>query len=429
MWRDFLINGRSIIESDFKIDFPRSSFMAFIKFDLLKSRFSSFYGINNTPTSSDFVGFGLTQNRCYIIEAKNFGKIQDLSNKETLERLERNLSKKLVDTLLILAGVLEGKEKRLLFQTLWDKGVVYYLLVGEEKTKSIIKVIEYLERKITQNLKVCGYKKIKVYFITLDKLQKKLNKLENMEGITMSSKTVKNLDKICAEYGMELLSSFCELNTERLNNTINLVEFENIVNEFQDPKETDNFDKSKKEEYINKLKNKIENKISEILNSPLLDIEKYLIVTWVIYPFKKKLLGFDFNKISALSKERERIQKLIKAVKLQFVFSSSQFETEITKALGVLVEDGPFAYMIWLKSQDKEPHRAMLIQTARILQKLNLIRKIKHDDDLREKIEDAFLNEISSDLTKTLFTKTILEKMLIYGRYKAKAMQNEAGGK
>ena len=67
----------------------------------------------------------------------------------------------------------------------------------------------------------------------------------------------------------------------------------------------------------------------------------------------------------------------------------------------------------------------MLIQTARILMELNLIKDISTDKDLKEELEKAFLEEISSDLTKILFVKTILEKMLIYARYKAKAMQHE----
>lgn len=80
--------------------------------------------------------------------------------------------------------------------------------------------------------------------------------------------------------------------------------------------------------------------------------------------------------------------------------------------------------MIWLKSQDKEPHQAMLIQTGRILGELNVIKKIGTNENLKAKIEDKFLNALS-DLTKALFIKTILEKMLTYARYKAKAMQNE----
>ncbi|SDN71786.1 hypothetical protein SAMN04488516_10592 [Desulfonauticus submarinus] len=94
------------------------------------------------------------------------------------------------------------------------------------------------------------------------------------------------------------------------------------------------------------------------------------------------------------------------------------FETEITKALGIIVEDGPFAFLIWLESQKDDPHIAMMSITKELLLKLKLI------EDSNIDIEKKFL-KLSEDLTKTLFVKTILEKMLIYARYKAKAMQHE----
>ena len=94
------------------------------------------------------------------------------------------------------------------------------------------------------------------------------------------------------------------------------------------------------------------------------------------------------------------------------------FETEITKALGIIVEDGPFAFLIWLESQKNEPHIAMMSTAKELLFKLKLI------EDSNIDIEKKFL-KLSEDLTKTLFVKTILEKMLIYARYKAKAMQHE----
>lgn len=101
MWKDFVINGKTITESDFTIRFPQSSIF-FIDFDKLKNHFSLSYGINDTPSSSDCVCIGLSQNKCccYIIEAKNFDRIQNLKDEKILNKLEISLSKKLVDTLL-----------------------------------------------------------------------------------------------------------------------------------------------------------------------------------------------------------------------------------------------------------------------------------------------------------------------------------------
>ena len=192
-----------------------------------------------------------------------------------------------------------------------------------------------------------------------------------------------NLDKICAEYGMDLLNLPAEL-YEKTNGLI---------------KSSSNFSDFKNKNY-NEFD--LSDSLKKFLGYGLIDPLKYL---------QNKINGEKFDKL----KEKDH----------PLSFDSKSFETEITKALGILVEDGPFAYFIWLKSQDKEPHQAMLIQTARILMELNLIKDISTDKDLKEELEKAFLEEISSDLTKILFVKTILEKMLIYARYKAKAMQHE----
>jgi hypothetical protein len=243
-----------------------------------------------------------------------------------------------------------------------------------------------------------------------------------MSGIVQT-----NLDKICAEYGMDLLNKFSSLDIERLKRSVTFNGLENIVEQFKYDKDEKEIDKSKINEYSQKLQETFNQIIKEIKNcSELNEIEKFITITWALYPFGKKLYqDVDFSKIKEISKEKERIKKLINNFEIKFTFSASQFETEITKALGILVEDGPFAYFIWLKSQDKEPHQAMLIQTAIILEKLNLIENILPEENIKSKLEEAFLEKISTDLTKTLFVKTILEKMLIYARYKAKAMQHE----
>jgi len=190
-----------------------------------------------------------------------------------------------------------------------------------------------------------------------------------------------NLDKTCAEYGMDLLALYNKV-YKKLNyiikNCSDLSEF-----------------KSKRYE-------------DEETNPKTKEFGDYF-------------LGIIKDIIKDNANEFKKLQKKEKPL----TFDAKTFETEITKALGILVEDGPFAYMIWLKSQDKEPHRAMLIQTARVLKELNLIREIEPTENLKEKLENIFLGDISSGLTKTLFVKTILEKMLIYARYKAKAMQHE----
>ena len=194
---------------------------------------------------------------------------------------------------------------------------------------------------------------------------------------------VTNLDKTCAEFGIDLL----ELPKKLYEKANVIIISSSDLGDFK----TKNYSWTEKE-------SKCQNFYNFNLINPLKEVQG------------KIKNNDDFNKLKNKDKP--------------LAFDSKSFETEITKALGILVEDGPFAYLIWLKSEDKEPHRTMLIQTARILQKLRLI-EIDTSNDLKEEIENSFLNKISSDLTKTLFTKTILEKMLIYARYKAKAIQHE----
>jgi hypothetical protein len=102
--------------------------------------------------------------------------------------------------------------------------------------------------------------------------------------------------------------------------------------------------------------------------------------------------------------------------------NSKELEREINKALGVLIEDGPFAYSIWLESKleskNENPHKLMITKSLEILKTgISLTTK----SNLRE----AILTDISSDLNKLFLTKQVLERMLVYARYRAKAIQKE----
>ncbi len=94
-----------------------------------------------------------------------------------------------------------------------------------------------------------------------------------------------------------------------------------------------------------------------------------------------------------------------------------ELEREINKALGILIEDGPFAYSIWLESENKEPHRAIMTQSLTILRNKNISLIDKNN------LRDGILKDIASDINKLLLTKQVLERMLIYARYRAKALQ------
>jgi len=197
-----------------------------------------------------------------------------------------------------------------------------------------------------------------------------------------------NLDKICAEYGMDLV----RITKEIYKKATEILSLTNTYGEFL------------QSNYQN-IDDKINDFLSHKLINPLENLKK------------------SINKLAEDKKKAEEFERLRQKPP---TFAPDTFETEITKALGILIEDGPFAYLIWLKSQDKEPHQAMLIQTARLLAQVKMI-EIDKTKDVKEELENKFLNEIGSDLNKLILTKTLFEKMLIYARYKTKAMQYERG--
>jgi hypothetical protein len=98
---------------------------------------------------------------------------------------------------------------------------------------------------------------------------------------------------------------------------------------------------------------------------------------------------------------------------------AKKLETIVTKALGVLIEDGLFAYAIWLESRSKTEKN----YTAKIIEKsLDLIRD-RVNITSKNSLIDATL-EISENIQKTLLARQLLERMLVYARYRAKAIQN-----
>ena len=99
--------------------------------------------------------------------------------------------------------------------------------------------------------------------------------------------------------------------------------------------------------------------------------------------------------------------------------NAKEFERTVTKALGILIEDGLFAYAIWLESEDE---RDIIDSSFDLLKdRANLI--VGNYENSKEKLRKAILKEIASNIQKTLLTRQLLERMLVYARYRAKALQ------
>lgn len=93
----------------------------------------------------------------------------------------------------------------------------------------------------------------------------------------------------------------------------------------------------------------------------------------------------------------------------------SKYINEIDKALGVLVNDGVYAYYVYVKSKNISDVFLKLIEDLR-----NFV-----DNTKEEKEWEDYFQELSKDLNKLLFFRELLEKVLIYARYHTKAKENK----
>lgn len=109
-------------------------------------------------------------------------------------------------------------------------------------------------------------------------------------------------------------------------------------------------------------------------------------------------------------------------------------DTMVTKALGVIQENGLYASALFLKSRKGE--EAPLADVV-MEEMLNLIEDLstqfgfdwgKTPDVKKSGNVLAYLNDVvSAKLERLLLTKETLERMLIYARYGAKARSAEEG--
>ncbi|WP_457753985.1 hypothetical protein [Thermococcus sp.] len=125
------------------------------------------------------------------------------------------------------------------------------------------------------------------------------------------------------------------------------------------------------------------------------------------------------NPLESIKNKRNLDEKLEELRKAPPKFDAKEYYKVTTKALGILIEDGPFAYSIWLESEGKEPHRIIELISLELLKRTNLV------SESNKKLRESILEEISTSLEKTLLARQLLERMLIYARYRAKALQKE----
>lgn len=95
-------------------------------------------------------------------------------------------------------------------------------------------------------------------------------------------------------------------------------------------------------------------------------------------------------------------------------------DNTVTKALGVLQEDGVYACFLYLLAKEKENGGAVVEEMLDLLEGLGFGWG-KPANTKPETVLQHISDKVTADLERLLLAKETLEQMLIYARYGAKA--------
>lgn len=113
----------------------------------------------------------------------------------------------------------------------------------------------------------------------------------------------------------------------------------------------------------------------------------------------------------------ECAQRIIERTKEE---KASEVDNTITKALGVLQENGVYACFLYLLAKEKENGSVVIDEMLNLLAGLGFGWD-KPADASPEKVLSHISSKVTVDLERLLLAKETLEQMLIYARYGAKA--------
>lgn len=143
-------------------------------------------------------------------------------------------------------------------------------------------------------------------------------------------------------------------------------------------------------------------------------------------------MSSDKGKLNLDRLAAERAQSIINSTKADH--SAEDVDNLVTKALGVLQEDGVYACGLFLlsRSQDKERKIAAVV-TEEMLNLLSGLpfgwrRPSPQDEKKTDKVLAYLSGTVAGDpeLERLLLAKDTLERMMIYARYGAKAWKQES---
>ena len=98
-------------------------------------------------------------------------------------------------------------------------------------------------------------------------------------------------------------------------------------------------------------------------------------------------------------------------------------ENSITKALGVLEEQGVYALFLYLVAREKQWGEVAICALASFLSENPSPRNPLLEPRPTNGDVFAALQQLSTDLDKLLFARDLLHRALVYARYHAKAAQ------
>lgn len=129
-------------------------------------------------------------------------------------------------------------------------------------------------------------------------------------------------------------------------------------------------------------------------------------------------MGTNINIESELNKMSSDLVNAIEDKKDK----KAKYKNAIDKSLGVLMNDGVYAYYIYVVSEGLKDVFIDKIQALTTFVEVNNVNK--NNSELNEE----YFQELSKDLGKLLFFRELLEKVLVYARYHAKTIK-EGNGK
>ena len=124
----------------------------------------------------------------------------------------------------------------------------------------------------------------------------------------------------------------------------------------------------------------------------------------------------------------ERLDALINDLSFKIINEINNLEKKndkkkalnlIDKALGVLSNDGVYAYYVYIISQKSSEFNKIFLDTLE-----EIFNIVKNKEIYNPKNRQNYFKDIANDIHKLLFLKQLLEKTLIYARYHAKALED-----